>query len=76
VQHALGGIRIGVCILMLNALIKLFKNGIKDLYGLLLFALAFIATYFNLLSTIIIVICAAIIGITIKHFTQKGGAQS
>ena len=76
VQHALGGIRIGVCILMLNALIKLFKNGIKDLYGLLIFALAFIATYFNLLSTIIIVICAAIIGITIKHFTQKGGAQS
>ena len=61
---------------MLNALIKLFKNGIKDLYGLLLFALAFIATYFNLLSTIIIVVCAAIIGITIKHFIQKGGVQS
>lgn len=76
VQHALNGIRIGVCILMLNALIKLFKNGIKDLYGFLLFALAFIATYFNLLSTIVIVVCAAILGITIMHFKQKGGAQS
>lgn len=76
VQHALSGIRIGVCVLMLNALIKLFKNGIKDYYGLLLFIIAFVATYFNLLSTIIIVICAASFGILIMHIKQRGGASS
>ena len=73
VQHALAGIRIAVCVLMLNALIKLFKNGIKDYFGLGLFVIAFLATYFDLLSTIIIVIIAAILGITIMHIKTKDG---
>lgn len=76
VQHALSGIRIGVCVLMLNALIKLFKNGIKDTFGILLFITVFAATYFNILSTIIIVICAASLGIIMKHFKNKGGDQA
>ena len=37
VQHALGGIRVAVCVLVLNAVIKLFKSGVKDFTSTLIF---------------------------------------
>ena len=66
VQHALSGIRVAVCVLILKAVLKLCKSGIKDIWGILLFAAALACTYFNLLNTVIIVIIAASTGILIS----------
>ena len=66
VQHALSGIRVAVCVRILKAVLKLCKSGIKDIWGILLFAAALACTYFNLLNTVIIVIIAASTGILIS----------
>lgn len=77
VQHALGGIRIAVCVLVVNALIKLFKNGIKNIETLVIFLLAFAAAAFNLTTTIVIVVLAAAAGIALKKMHQmKEGEAS
>ncbi len=72
VQHALHGIRIAVCVLIFNATLKLMKSGIKDWFGIVLFALSFIATYFSWLPTIFIVIISAFAGISAKSIQKKG----
>lgn len=71
VQHALAGIRIAVCILIFNAIVKLFKSGISDWIGIVIFVIALIATYLNLLPTIAIVVIFAITGILIQLFKTK-----
>ena len=74
VQHALAGIRIGVCVLILQAVLKLCKKGIKDQFGWILFLVVLLASTFQLLPTIIIIIISAIVGVFIKHHQiTKGG---
>lgn len=72
VQHALHGIRIAVCILIFNATLKLFKTGVKDWFGIILFILSLIATYNSYVPTILIVIISAISGIAMKTIVKKG----
>ena len=62
VQHALAGIRVAVCVLVLNAVVKLWKSGIKDTFGILLFAVVLAAITFTSVSTVLIVIIAALLG--------------
>lgn len=37
VQHALAGLRVGVCVLVLTSVYKLIKNGVKDGFGIAMF---------------------------------------
>ena len=76
VQHALHGIRIAVCILILNATVKLFKTGVKDIFGIILFIIALVLTYNSIVSTIVIVIASAILGITYQLIKAKKEVQS
>ena len=76
VQHALHGIRIAVCVLIFNATLKLFKTGVKDWFGILIFILALVATYFSFVSTIVIVIVSATVGIVVQLIKTKKEAQS
>ena len=62
-QHALAGIRIGVCVLLFNSIRKLFKTGIKDLTTLTFFILSLILSLILKLPTIILVCFFAISGI-------------
>lgn len=62
VQHALKGIQVAVCVLMFVAIEKLIKNGIKDLTSLLIAVVAFLLVYFTDISTVIIVLCAGVVG--------------
>ena len=73
VIHALAGIRIGVCVLILQAVIKLCKKGIQDHYGWIIFLISLFASTFKILPTIIIIISAAICGVILKHFHMKEG---
>lgn len=65
VQHALAGIRIGVCVLLLNAIIKLIKAGIRDRVTLVFFFSSLILVFFFNLPTSFTVCLFAICGILI-----------
>ena len=66
VQNAFAGIRVAVCVLILTAVIKLFKKAIVDKFTFALFAIVFGLTVFVDISPIIFVILAAVAGIVIK----------
>lgn len=66
VQNAFAGIRVAVCVLILTAVMKLFKKAIVDKFTFILFAIVFGLTVFVDISPIIFVIIAAIAGIVIK----------
>lgn len=70
VQHAFAGIRVCVCILILNAVVKLWKKAIIDPLTAVIFAIVFIASVFFNLSPVIYVIAAALIGIIFKQIKE------
>lgn len=76
VQHALAGIRVAVCVLVLNAVMKLWKSGIKDAFGVILFALVLAIISFTNISTVLIVIVAALLGILINAIRKRKEAES
>lgn len=67
VEHAFGGIRICVCILILNAVIKLYQKAVVDKPTLAIFIFVTALGYFSPLSPIIFVILAALAGILIQN---------
>lgn len=73
VQHAFGGIRICVCVLILNAVIKLLKKAVIDKATFAIFLLVALGSYFTAVSPVVFVLAAAIIGIALKNV---GGKQA
>ncbi|MBE6900304.1 MAG: chromate transporter [Ruminococcaceae bacterium] len=73
VQNAFAGIRVGVCVLILSAVLKLFKKAIIDKFTFGLFAVVFALSVFTDISPILFVIMAALAGITVHVFFIKGG---
>lgn len=71
VLHALAGIRVAVCALMLGTVITLARAGIKDKLGLILFLAGFLLATFSPIPTIILVICAAGVGIFVNVRREK-----
>ena len=71
VQNAFAGIRVCVCVLVLNSVVKLWKNTIKDKWTLVIFALVLIGAVFTELSPVVFVLLAAIAGIAIKGLEAK-----
>ena len=76
VQHALAGIRIAVCVLIAQAVLRLFKKGVKDIFGVILFAVVLLATYFNLIPVAGAVVLAAAAGILYCVIVQKRTGRS
>lgn len=75
VQHALSGIQVAVCVLILQAVIKLFKAGVKNIWGVVIFALALVCSYLSLVPTVVIVIAAAAAGILIGTLKARKEAS-
>lgn len=71
VLHALSGIRIVVCALMLQTVYSLANAGIKNKLGLFLFLAGFLIATFTPVPTILLVLFAAIVGII--TYTKKKG---
>lgn len=63
VQHALMGIKVAVCMLMFNAIKKLWKNSIKNIAGIVIFVVALGLSLFASISTVILVVLAGVSGI-------------
>lgn len=63
VQSALSGIRVAVCMLMINAIVKLWKSNIKGKVSFAIFAVALILSLFTSISTTYLVILAGVAGV-------------
>ncbi|MBQ4545798.1 MAG: chromate transporter [Oscillospiraceae bacterium] len=74
VQNAFSGIRVGVCVLILSSVVKLFKKAVVDKFTFGLFAVVFGLSVFVDISPIIFVIIAAVGGI-IVHLLKGGAAK-
>ena len=71
VQHAFAGIRVCVCVLIFNAVLKLWKGAVKDVWGLVSFLVILALSVFTKLSPIIYVLAAAVAGLLIKNLGAK-----
>ena len=71
VQHAFGGIRVCVCVLILNAVMKLYKKAVVDKATFAIFLLVALGSYFLPISPVVFVIVTAIAGIVLKSVGGK-----
>lgn len=67
VQSAFAAIRVCVCVLILNAIIKLWPKAVVNKFSLAVFALVFAASIFLSISPIIYVLICAAAGIVFCH---------
>lgn len=63
VAHALAGIRVAVAALIVSAIVKLWKKGIKDALGIVIFGVVVLLSLVLNVSPIIIVVIAMLFGI-------------
>ena len=70
VQHAFGGIRVAVCVLISIAIMKLAKKNIKNNTGIIIAVLVFLLVTFTNISSVYVIIGAIIFGLL-----WKGGKQ-
>ena len=72
VQHAFAGIRVCVCVLIFNAVLKLWKNAVKDYKAVLIFAAVLALSLLTNITPVVLILAAAVAGILIK---AVGGAK-
>lgn len=71
VQHAFAGIRVAVCVLILSAVVQLWKSSIKDGICIVILVVTVAASILLSVSPIIVIALSALAGIVIK----KAGAR-
>lgn len=71
VQHAFGGIRVCVCVLIFNAVMKLLKKAVIDKFTFAIFVLVALGSCFTPRSPVVFVIVAAAAGILLKTLGGK-----
>ena len=71
VQNAFGGIRVCVCVLITNAVLKLFKKAVVDVPTLVIFLAVCLGSILLDVSPVIFVVIAAFAGIIIKALGGK-----
>ena len=72
VQHAFGGIRVCVCILILNAVVKLLKKAVIDIPTTLIFlAVALCSFFLSSISPVVYVLLAGVAGILLKNWEVR-----
>lgn len=73
VQSAFSGIRIVVVMLILNTIISMWKKSVKNIFGYAVFLTAFVLSFFNIVSSVAVVILSGIAGII--YTLKRGGAD-
>ena len=66
VKHAFAGIRVCVCVLIFNAVLKLFKKSIIDFKTMAIYLIILACSFIFNISPVIFVIAAGIAGIILK----------
>ncbi len=73
VQHAFAGIRVCVCVLIFNSVLKLGKSAVKDKATLILAVIIALAAFLTDLSPVVFILLAAVAGLLL---CRKGGADA
>lgn len=71
VKSAFAGISVAVCALLVQALYKLAKSGVKDAYTTIVAIISAVVSVFLKLSPIIVVLITAVVTITYKFILRK-----
>ena len=71
VQNAFAGVRVCVCVLIFNAVTKLWKKSVVDKATLVIFLAVFAGSVFLELSPMLYVLLAGIAGVLIKTWEAK-----
>ncbi len=71
VQNAFGGVRVCVCVLICNAVVKLYKKAVVDKVTFAIFLAVALGSTFTGLSPVVFVVIAAVLGITIQNMGGK-----
>ena len=71
VQNAFAGIRVCVCVLIVNTVIKLWKHAVVDRISLAIFILIFAASVFTSLPAAVLVVAAGAVGIGFKAIRRQ-----
>lgn len=74
-SHAFNGISVAVCALIIQAILKLIKTGIKDIFTLIICLAAFVASFILKISPIIIIIVSAVLGVVYRAIYDKLSAK-
>ena len=72
VKSAFAAIRVCVCVLIFNAVMKLWKKAVPDKATLVLFLLVFLLSVFLDLSPIVFVVLCAVAGIVLTRMGVRG----
>ena len=75
VKNAFAGIRVCVCVLIFNSVLKLGKKAIIDKFTAVIYVLILALTFVFDCSPVVFVLIAALCGITGKVWLAKGGAE-
>lgn len=70
-KNAFAGISVAVCALIIQAILKLIKSGIKDALTFGIALAAFGACFFLNASPIIVILVSAVVGVLVKAFFEK-----
>lgn len=71
VKNAFAGIRVCVCVLIFNAVLKLWKSSIIDWKCLVLFLAVAVGSLLTNITPVVFVIFAAVVGIVLKMLEVK-----
>ena len=71
VQHALAGIRIFVCAMMMQTVVTMAQKGVKDKLGVFLFLAGFLTASFTPVPLALVVAASALVGIIAKRREAK-----
>ena len=71
VKNAFAGVRVCVCVLILNAIERLWKKSIVNKKALAIYVIALLLTLFDFLPLYVIVLLAAVAGVLINDKKAK-----
>lgn len=71
VKNAFAGIRVVVCVLILNAVVKMGKKTMQDLPAWIIFLAVFALAVFTDISPVLFVLAAALAGVLVKNLGVK-----
>ena len=73
VQNAFAGIRVAVCVLILNSIVKLWKKSVVDKLTLGVFIVVFLGSVLlSQVSPVVFIVAAAVLGIIVRVWLRTG----
>ena len=71
VTHAVEGIKVVVCALLLNTVVTMWKKSVTSVLGIIIAVIAFVLALYTPVPTVLIVICAGVFGILLYKIGGK-----